>query len=172
MPEPEHQPAADPRDRARAAFGTAALLLAAAIPLLDVIERATDARLPMPASWFHSRPIWYGLMLVGFVAGWRLLRSTGAGERDRRPRRGEGSVSQVRLYTRAGCHLCDDARILLDRYADKLPPIEEIDIDADPALREEFDECVPVVEIDGKVRFRGRINEFALRRFIRGSGDL
>ncbi len=43
---------------------------------------------------------------------------------------------------------------------------ESIDIDADPALVAKFNECVPVVEIDGKIRFRGRVNEVLLERLL------
>ncbi len=42
-----------------------------------------------------------------------------------------------------------------------------VDIDADPILRDRFDTCVPVVEIDGRVRFRGRVEPRLLRRIIR-----
>ncbi len=73
------------------------------------------------------------------------------------------SNHQVILYTRAGCHLCDDARKLLARHG--LRP-ELIDIDADPQLRERYTTCVPVVVIDGKERFRGRVNEVLLRRLL------
>jgi glutaredoxin len=73
------------------------------------------------------------------------------------------SPHQVILYTRAGCHLCDDARELLERYG--LTP-ELIDIDADPALLERYTTCVPVVVIDGKERFRGKVNEVLLRRLL------
>ena len=45
-----------------------------------------------------------------------------------------------------------------------------VDIDDDPALRERFDTCVPVVEIDGQVRFRGRVEPKLLRRIIRSAG--
>jgi glutaredoxin len=69
----------------------------------------------------------------------------------------------VTLYTHAGCHLCDDARSLLVRYG--LAP-RLVDIDTDPQLRERFSHCVPVVEIDGKERFRGRVNEVLLRRIL------
>jgi glutaredoxin len=69
----------------------------------------------------------------------------------------------VALYTRTGCHLCDDAHALLRRYG--LQP-ELIDIDADPALRERFNYCVPVVVIDGKERFRGHVNEVLLKRIL------
>jgi glutaredoxin len=69
----------------------------------------------------------------------------------------------VILYTRKQCHLCDDAYSLLTRNG--LTP-ECIDIDEDPQLRDKFTTCVPVVEIDGKVRFRGRVNEVLLRRIL------
>ena len=67
------------------------------------------------------------------------------------------------LYTRAGCHLCDEARELLVRHG--LRP-ESVDIDADPELRARYDTCVPVVVIDGVERFRGRVNEVLLRRLL------
>ena len=73
------------------------------------------------------------------------------------------SDHQVTIYTRAGCHLCDDARELLERYGQQ-PQL--IDIDADPQLRERYTTCVPVVIIDGKERFRGRVNEVLLRRLL------
>lgn len=69
----------------------------------------------------------------------------------------------VVLYTRRGCHLCDDALELLRRHG--LTP-REVDIDADPILRAKYNECVPVVEINGRERFRGRIDERLLRRLL------
>lgn len=73
---------------------------------------------------------------------------------------------RVVLYTREGCCLCDDAKAMLEKH---LPgtPIGEIDIDGDPVLHERFTDCVPVVEINGRIRFRGRVNEMLLRRLIR-----
>ena len=70
---------------------------------------------------------------------------------------------QATLYTRQGCHLCDDARELLEKNGLDVTPV---DIDAQPELQEKFDTCVPVVEIDGKVRFRGRVDEKLLRRLL------
>ncbi|MCG8448459.1 MAG: glutaredoxin family protein [Pirellulales bacterium] len=70
----------------------------------------------------------------------------------------------VILYTRRGCHLCDEAlRTLLEH---QLQP-QSIDVDTDPVLLEQFDTCVPVVEIDGKVRFRGKVDRLLLRRLLR-----
>lgn len=73
----------------------------------------------------------------------------------------------VILYTRQGCHLCDDAKALLLRHGLE---VQEVDIDADPTLHSKYTECVPVVAIDGVERFRGRVNEVLLRRLLRGRG--
>jgi glutaredoxin len=69
----------------------------------------------------------------------------------------------VVLYTRQGCCLCDDAHTLLARYG--VQP-QLVDIDAHPEFHEQFTNCVPVVQIDGKIRFRGRINEVLLKRLL------
>jgi glutaredoxin len=71
--------------------------------------------------------------------------------------------TSVILYTRQGCHLCDEAASVLARHDLAFEPI---DVDQDPALRERYNECVPVVVIDGKERFRGRVDELLLRRLL------
>jgi glutaredoxin len=71
----------------------------------------------------------------------------------------------ITLYTRIGCHLCDDAKAILERHR---LPFESIDIDADPELAAKYNECVPVVVIDGRERFRGRVDEVLLRRLLAG----
>ena len=71
---------------------------------------------------------------------------------------------QVLLFTRAGCHLCDEAETILIRHG--LSP-QKLDVDASPELREKYDTCVPVVVIDGTERFRGRVNEVLLKRLLK-----
>ena len=79
--------------------------------------------------------------------------------------RAKQSRIAVVLYTRAGCHLCDAAKRLLEKYSESSGlTVTEVDIDRDPAIKAQFDLCVPVVEINGKVRFRGTVNEVLLRR--------
>ena len=68
------------------------------------------------------------------------------------------------LYTRVGCHLCDVAKEVLVKHR---LTVLEVDIDADPELKAKFDMCVPVVEIDGKVRFRGQVDEVLLGRLLK-----
>lgn len=72
-------------------------------------------------------------------------------------------VPDAIVYTRQGCHLCEDAEALLRRYG--LSP-QLINIDEDPALVERYTDCVPVVVVDGKERFRGHVNEVLLRRLL------
>lgn len=75
---------------------------------------------------------------------------------------------QVILYTRQGCHLCDDAWQLLQR-AQQLHgfTLQAVDVDRDPALAAEHGWHVPVVVLNGRVRFRGRINAVLWERLLR-----
>lgn len=72
----------------------------------------------------------------------------------------------VVLYARDGCHLCEEAQEVLSEFG--IAPVL-VDIDSDPNLRERFDTCVPVVEIDGQIRFRGRVEPRLLRRIVRNA---
>ena len=71
----------------------------------------------------------------------------------------------VILYTRQNCCLCDEAKQVLEMYG--LEP-ELVDIDKHEDKLAQYNECVPVVEIDGKVYFRGKVNEVLLRRILHG----
>jgi hypothetical protein len=44
--------------------------------------------------------------------------------------------------------------------------VRMIDIDRDPELAAQYDQCVPVIVIDGRERFRGRVDEMLLRRLL------
>lgn len=70
---------------------------------------------------------------------------------------------QVTVYSRVGCHLCDEAYDLLVQHG--LRPTK-VDIDTDPTLRQLFSESIPVVYIDGHERFRGRVNPVLLKRLL------
>src|SRR5437763_1259405 len=73
------------------------------------------------------------------------------------------------LYTRSGCSLCDNALQLLQAERKRLAfRLDIVDIDSDPKLREMYTDCVPVVAVNGKVYFRGRVNPVLLRRLLKG----
>jgi glutaredoxin len=76
----------------------------------------------------------------------------------------------VLFYTRAGCHLCEQAwEIVMAAQRRYGFTLERVDVDTDPALAAAHGECVPVVVMDGKVRFRGRVNAVLLKRMLRGN---
>ena len=67
---------------------------------------------------------------------------------------------KVTLYTRAGCHLCDDAKAVLDRARQRAAfALEVLDIDRDPELGRLYNEEVPVIAIDGVKAFKYRLTE-------------
>lgn len=64
----------------------------------------------------------------------------------------------VTLYSKPGCHLCEDVRGLLDELAVEYGfAIEEIDITGDPALWTRYRYEIPVLLKDGREMARGRI---------------
>ncbi|MEI7686167.1 MAG: glutaredoxin family protein [Planctomycetota bacterium] len=73
----------------------------------------------------------------------------------------------VIVYTRRGCHLCDDAWEALERLQTKHQfHLAAKDVDADPDLVAQFDTCVPVIEVNGRVRMRGRFNAVLFQRLL------
>jgi len=57
------------------------------------------------------------------------------------------------LYGRPECHLCDEARVILQELIAEAGDIEMIErnIEADEALLRAFLERIPVIELDGTV---------------------
>lgn len=165
---PGPSPALQPEPpRSHVVLGTIALVFGALLACLVFADSTGGVPFDMPRTWYTARSLWYLLTLGAFAAAWVLLR----GPRELpEPLTATGSpFRRLVFYTRSGCHLCDDAKAILLRYATVLPEIEEVDIDTAPQLVERFGECVPVVEIDGRVRFRGRVNEVLLRRLLEGA---
>jgi glutaredoxin len=85
--------------------------------------------------------------------------------RGKRPKR--LARMRVVVYTRAQCCCCHKAIDLLEEYRRRHGfTIETVDVDTDPALAEKYGLSVPVVAIDGKVRFKGVVNPVLLDRLI------
>lgn len=64
----------------------------------------------------------------------------------------------VTFYTKAGCHLCEDARELLEEVAEETEyTLTEIDIRRDPALFDLYRYRIPVILINGET-LEGRID--------------
>lgn len=74
------------------------------------------------------------------------------------------------LYTRARCHLCEEAREEIRRVRDKIPFVfRSIDIDRDPELVSLYNEEVPVIFVNGEKAFRYRVDVEELRKRLRNS---
>lgn len=73
------------------------------------------------------------------------------------------------LYTRHGCHLCEEAHgRLQDAQRRHGFHLELVDVDHDPDLAARYGELVPVIAVNGTVRFRGGLNPVLLDRLLRG----
>ena len=70
-------------------------------------------------------------------------------------------MSRVVLYGRPDCHLCDEARAVLERAG---VAFDERDIEADDDLFRRYLERIPVVAIDGEEAFELFVDEAELRR--------
>ena len=76
-------------------------------------------------------------------------------------------MSVVTLYGRPGCHLCDDAREVLERVRAERPfTLREVDIERDDELLRRYLERIPVVSVDGEELFDFHVDEQALRRHL------
>jgi glutaredoxin len=74
-------------------------------------------------------------------------------------------MALVTLYGKPGCHLCDDARAVVERVrAERTFELEEVDVSVDPALHREYGERIPVLALDGVVLFEFHVEEAVLVR--------
>jgi glutaredoxin len=76
-------------------------------------------------------------------------------------------MNTVTLFSRPGCHLCDDARQALERVRGKAAfELEEVDITTDDALHARYLERIPVIALNGEELFDYHVDEDALERRI------
>lgn len=74
---------------------------------------------------------------------------------------------RLELYSRPGCHLCDDLRVLCERLSSEFPlQLTELNIDTDPGLLARYDQEVPVLFVDGRKAVKYRTTEASLRRLL------
>ncbi len=87
------------------------------------------------------------------------------------PRRDGPVTTTLTLYTRPGCHLCDDMKAIIDRVARRLPlTVEVVDISADPDLEARYGLEIPVLMVNGAKAAKYRIAEEELTRIVERRG--
>jgi hypothetical protein len=78
-------------------------------------------------------------------------------------------VDRVLLLSRPGCHLCDDARAVIERVTAELGVgWSERDITGSAQDLQDFSDMVPVTFVDGVQHDFWRVSEERLRAALRG----
>jgi glutaredoxin len=74
----------------------------------------------------------------------------------------------VTFYTKAGCHLCEDAREMLDEIAATIPyDLTELDIRSDMTLFAQYRYRIPVIIVNETTTVEGRIQYSNLANALR-----
>ena len=75
------------------------------------------------------------------------------------------------IYSKPGCHLCDEMKAVVTRVTAGNPDtvIDEIDISTDPQLDDQYGLEIPVLMIDGRKVAKYRITERELARILEGA---
>ena len=73
------------------------------------------------------------------------------------------------LYSRPGCHLCDEMKAVVTRVAQTTPlELEEIDISTSQELEDRYGLEIPVLLVEGKKAAKYRVGEEELRKILAG----
>jgi len=77
----------------------------------------------------------------------------------------------VTLFSRPNCHLCDEARAVLEAVCASHPfVLHERDIEADDATFKAYLERIPVVALDGRELYEFSVDAGDLRARLAGAG--
>ncbi|HEX9235922.1 MAG TPA: glutaredoxin family protein [Actinomycetota bacterium] len=80
-----------------------------------------------------------------------------------------GEVVRVILYSRVGCHLCDEARTAILAERRSVPfGFDEVLIDGNEDLERRFGLRVPVVTVNGREEFELSVQAARFRRLVSG----
>lgn len=150
-------------DHFQAWLGTAMMFTASIFAILIFCDRMEMRLFPMPAVWDTSRSMHLLLCCGMFFFAAILLKSPPYADE---PEFTTPMFKTCELLTRPGCELCDDAMEVLISFQNALPTIATVDISNHPQLTRQFGESIPVVVLDGRVRFRGAVNPVLMQRIV------
>jgi glutaredoxin len=76
-------------------------------------------------------------------------------------------MTEVTLYGKAGCHLCDDAKQVIAQVRESRPfAYAEVDVSLDPVLHARYGERIPVVTVDGEEAFELGVSAAELENLL------
>ena len=79
------------------------------------------------------------------------------------------TTPRVRLISRPGCHLCDEARAVIATVTEEVgESFDEVDVRSDPALLDRYAEMIPVTLVDGRQHDYWRVSPDRLRKALTG----
>jgi glutaredoxin len=75
---------------------------------------------------------------------------------------------QIEMYSRPGCHLCDEAKDVIERVGRRIPvALRVINVEDDPKLETAYGTEIPVIFVNGLKAFKYRVNEAELEKKVR-----
>jgi hypothetical protein len=78
------------------------------------------------------------------------------------------AAPRLTLYSKPGCHLCDDMKHVIEAVAKRIPlALEVVDISTDQTLTDRYELEIPVLLIEGKKAAKYRVDERALEEKLR-----
>ncbi len=76
-------------------------------------------------------------------------------------------TTRITLYTKPGCHLCDEARAVVERVSAEVgTSYDEVDISTSIELMSAYGDQIPVTFVDGRQHDFWRVDETRLRRAL------
>lgn len=77
-----------------------------------------------------------------------------------------GGAATIRVYSRPGCHLCEELIEQLEPLVRGRLAVEVVDVDTREEWREAYGARVPVLEFDGRAICEYRLDREALHRLL------
>ena len=76
-------------------------------------------------------------------------------------------MTEVVLYGKAGCHLCEEARAEIEAVRARRPfELTEVDVSLDPVLHARYGERIPVVVVNHEEAFEFHVDPSELERLL------
>jgi len=74
----------------------------------------------------------------------------------------------IDIYSRPGCHLCDEAKEVVERVRRRHPfSLRVVNIETDPSLESAYGTEIPVITINGNKAFKYHVDEVELEKKVK-----